>query len=81
MNNASIPEVKIGEKIGSHVHVGHYSNLQSAFSDAKSVRAARYEGKVTIDGKAWHIFTSKDVKFACRDYTRKCDAFSVIENG
>lgn len=70
---------RIGGKIGRHVLVGHYSNLKSAFADSKNVRQARYVGKATVEGKVWHFFNANGIKFACRDYTRKCDAFSVVE--
>lgn len=74
-----ICEIKLGDQIGMHVHVGHYSNLRSAFSDDTGTYRVKYIGKGVCNGKPWHIFASGAVKFACSTYTSRCKAFAVID--
>ena len=72
--------IQITEEIGKHVLVGHYSNLKSGLATSGGINSARYDGKAADhSGVVWHLFSCGTVKFACRDYTRKCKAYRYME--
>lgn len=77
----ALQNIKLGDHIGFHVLVGHYSDLKSAFcgGDTRSFAKAKYVGRgTTAYGDVWHLFRAGPVSFACRDYTRKSKAFAYI---
>lgn len=69
--------IVIGEKIGYHVILGHYSNLHSSFADERGFFKVKYTGpKKDSAGRVWQTFTTGFRNFACCDYTRKCNAYA-----
>lgn len=74
---SAIQNIKVGDQIGFHILVGHYSDLKSAFCGGDTRILAKYVGKgTTTYGDVWHLFRAGSVGFACRDYTRKSKAFA-----
>ena len=75
--NSDAMAIVIGEKIGMHALVGHYSNLRSVFADERGSFKVIYTGtKKDASGRVWQTFTTGFRNFACCDYTKNCNAFA-----